>query len=93
MKRILLALSAFIFSAATYAAVSGDPAQGKKIHDASCVGCHDSGVYTRRDHHVQSLADLQRQVGMCGHAAGKKFSVDDQQNLVQYLNDQFYKFK
>jgi cytochrome c5 len=30
--------------------VAGDSADGKRLHDANCMGCHDTGIYIRKDH-------------------------------------------
>ena len=44
------------------AALPGDSAEGKLLHDANCMGCHDTGVYTRQDHRVRSLGALQNKL-------------------------------
>ena len=42
---------------------------------------------------VQSLDALEKQVGNCTHAAKKEFSASETQNIIKYLNDQFYHFR
>jgi mono/diheme cytochrome c family protein len=74
-------------------ALSGDSAEGKKLHDANCVGCHSTSVYTRQDRRVKSLAALSRQVASCTHMAQVSLTGDEQKSVVEYLNQQFYKFK
>ncbi len=93
MKQFLLAVTVFAFSAQVFAAVPGDSARGKRLHAAHCAGCHDAGVYTRKDRKITSVAALHEQIGGCSHAAQIKLSVEQQDDLVKYLNDQFYKFK
>ncbi|MBI3527202.1 MAG: hypothetical protein HY067_04465 [Betaproteobacteria bacterium] len=83
---IFLAVSA-------HAAVPGDGAEGKRLHDANCTACHDTSVYARKDHRVQSLDGLKQQVEDCAHMAQKEFSPAERQNIVKYLNDQFYRFQ
>jgi len=78
---------------AAHAAVPGNEAEGKRLHDGSCTGCHDTGVYTRTEHKVKSLAGLKRQVENCTHMAQQEFSSAEKQDIVKYLNDQFYKFE
>ena len=91
---IILCVPALIFLAVNaHAAVPGDGAEGKRLHDASCMGCHDTSVYTRKDHKVLSLDGLEQQVENCTHMAKKKFSPAEQQDIVKYLNDQFYRFQ
>ena len=77
-------------SVACAAALSGDSADGKRLHDANCMGCHD---YTRKDRLVGSLDALQKRLGDCSHMAKKEFSAIETQNIIKYLNDQFYQFR
>ena len=47
--------------ASAYAAeLPGDSADGKRLHDANYMGCHDTGIYTRKDRLVQSLDALKK---------------------------------
>lgn len=91
--KVILTIPVMIFLAASaHAAVPGDGAKGKRVHDASCVSCHGDSVYTRQDHKVRSLDGLKKQVENCTHMAQKEFSPADKQDIVKYLNDQFYRF-
>jgi hypothetical protein len=80
-------------SVACAAALPGGSADGKRLHDANCMGCHDTGIYTRKDRLVQSLDALKEQLASCSHMAKKEFSASETQNLIKYLNDQFYQFR
>jgi hypothetical protein len=71
----------------------GDSADGKRLHDANCIGCHDTSIYTRKDHLIRSLDALKEQLGDCSHMAKKEFSAIEAQNIIKYLNDQFYQFR
>jgi hypothetical protein len=82
----LLALSAL-------AASPGDSSAGKRLHDANCMGCHDTSVYSRKTRSVRSLDALKQQLESCGHASDKNLSPADKQNIIRYLNDQFYQFR
>jgi cytochrome c5 len=75
------------------AALPGDSADGKRLYDANCMGCHDTSVFTRKDRVVQSLDDLKKQLAGCAHMARKEFSESEAQDLLEYLNDQFYHFR
>ena len=79
-------------SVACAAALQGDSADGKRLHDANCTGCHDTGIYTRKDRLVGSLDALQKRLGDCSHIR-KEFSAIETQNIIKYLNDQFYQFR
>ncbi len=94
MKSILCALLwVLLIPGAHAAALSGDSTDGKRLHDANCTGCHDTSVYTRKDRMVQSLDGLEQQMSNCGHVANKKFSAAETQNMIKYLNDEFYHFQ
>ena len=93
MQIILRASLLILLAPSAYAAeLPGDSADGKRLHDANCMGCHDTGVYSRADHKIQSLDALQEQLASCSHAAKKEFSVIETQNILKYLNDRFYQF-
>ena len=80
-------------SVACAAALRGDSADGKRLHDANCMGCHDTGIYTRKDRLIRSLNALETRLGDCSHMANKEFSATEKQNIIKYLNDQFYQFR
>ena len=93
MKSILgLLLSILLMSSAYAAELPGDSADGKRLHDTNCIGCHDTSIYTRKDRLVQSLDALKKRLGDCSHMANKEFSAIETQNIIKYLNDQFYQF-
>ncbi|MHB8533887.1 MAG: c-type cytochrome [Sulfuricaulis sp.] len=75
------------------ATLPGNAEQGKKLHDAKCMSCHNDSVYTRKDRHVTSLKGLHDQVGACGHMADVTLGKTQVDDLVKYLNQNFYKFK
>ena len=93
MKSILgVSLLILLMPSVYAAALPGDSAEGKLLHDANCMGCHDTGIYTRRDHRVRSLDALKKQLVDCSHAAKKEFSAIETQDIIKYLNDHFYHF-
>ena len=93
MKVTLYASAMMLLTAASaQAPLPGDGAEGKRLHDAYCMGCHDTAVYTRKDHAVRSLDALKEQLGGCSHMARKEFSPVETQNIIKYLNDRFYRF-
>ena len=66
---------------------------GKALHDAKCISCYDMQIYTRPDHKITSLPELQAQVKQCDANLTDHMSDTDIQQVVQYLNASFYKFK
>jgi hypothetical protein len=94
MKSILgVSLLILLMPSAYAASLPGDSAEGKRLHDANCMGCHDTSVFTRKDRLVQSLDALKKQLASCTHMSKKEFSASETQDLLKYLNDQFYHFR
>lgn len=94
MKGILCVLLLNLLMPTAYAAsLPGDSANGKRLYDANCTGCHDTSVLTREDRSVQSLEALKEQLDTCAHMANAHFSESETQDLLKYLNDQFYHFR
>lgn len=90
-KAALLSVGlASILSTSTQAA---DVAQGKTLHAAKCTGCHDTGQYTRPNRIIHNVEDLHARVKFCDGAANANFSASDIDDVVAYLNADFYKFK
>ena len=94
MKGILcVSLLILLMTSVCAASLPGDSADGKRLYDANCMGCHDTSVFTRKDRVVQSLDALKKQLASCAHMAKKEFSESETQGLLKYLNDQFYHFR
>ena len=74
MKSILcVSLLVLLMPTSAYAELPGNSADGKRLHDVNCMGCHDTSIYTRRDRLVQSLDALRKRLGDCSHMANKEF--------------------
>jgi mono/diheme cytochrome c family protein len=72
-------------------------AQGKNLHDVSCLQCHASltggkpnTIYTRADRKVTSLVGLQQRVKGCAVAADANWSDAERESVVEYLSKTFY---
>ena len=53
MKSILcLSLLVLLMPPAYAASLPGDSANGKRLYDANCMGCHDTSILTRKDRAV-----------------------------------------
>ena len=75
------------------ATLTGDAANGKKLHDASCTSCHNDSVYKRKDHKIKSLDELTQQVRNCEHMTDITLGKSQENDLVKYLNETYYKLK
>ena len=93
MKGILCVSLLILLMPTAYAAsLPGDSADGERLYNANCMGCHDTSGFTRKNRVVQSLDALKKQLASCTHMAKKEFSESETQDLLKYLNDQFYHF-
>ena len=93
MIRILCPALFVLLTSGVDAALPGDTAAGKRVHDANCTGCHGTEVYSRPDRLVRSLPALKEQLKGCIHMAQKNLSPAAAQNIIKYLSDQYYHFE
>ncbi len=94
MKTIIYASLLILLAPSAFAAsLPGDSANGQRLLNANCMACHQTDIFTRKDRQVQSLDALKEQLVACSHAAKKDFSASEMQDLLKYLNDQFYHFE
>jgi mono/diheme cytochrome c family protein len=90
---VCISLLLLLTPSAYAASLPGDPAKGKRLYEKNCTGCHNTSVLNRKDRVVQSLESLQEQLVSCSHMAKKEFSESEMQDLLKYLNDEFYDFR
>jgi mono/diheme cytochrome c family protein len=87
-------LAAFVILAGLASGVhAANIDNGKALHAAKCMGCHDNSIYTRPDSIIRSYGSLQNRVKFCDVAAQAHFTEDQINDIVAYLNSAFYKFK
>jgi len=89
MKRSLI----FAALLATGSYTLADAERGQQLHDEHCMKCHDSGVYTRENRRVADQAALVKQVKRCELNLGLRWFDSDINDVVQYLDQSYYKFK
>lgn len=81
----------------TTSAWAGDRApdvpHGKVLHEKNCMKCHDNRQYTRPNRIIHTFEDLRARVEFCDTASNASFSFDDLDDVVEYLNVNFYKFQ
>ena len=67
--------------------------QGKQLHNANCVSCHDTSVYTRKNRMIKGYESLKTQVQRCATNLNKPWFDDEVDAVAAYLNVNFYQFK
>ncbi|MGI9290195.1 MAG: cytochrome c [Gammaproteobacteria bacterium] len=70
-----------------------DAEHGQQLHDEHCMKCHDTAVYTREDRRITNNDALVKQVKRCELNLGLRWFDNDVNDVVQHLNQSFYKFK
>lgn len=84
--------AAAIALAACSEAPRGDPTRGEQIH-AVCLDCHGTGLYVSPERKVKSLGDLRKETLRWGDYYAPALSAQDVDDVVAYLDRDFYKFK
>ena len=72
--------------------LAADPERGRMLYTNHCTGCHESVVHVRGDHRVDSLAGLQYQIARWAYELKLDWQVQEMVDVLDYLNDQYYKF-
>ncbi|MCU7959161.1 MAG: cytochrome c [gamma proteobacterium symbiont of Bathyaustriella thionipta] len=90
--RIILA-SLILLLPVSGSTMAADAAKGKTLLEAHCFACHDTSVYSRADHRMQSLQSLNKQVNRCQLSQDLNWFDDDVANVADYLNRNYYHFK
>lgn len=93
MKRLVAALLAAVveLGLASAAAAAGDPVKGAKLHD-DCLGCHGTELYVPPRAKVKTLPALKKETEKWNDRMNPKFTKQEVENLVAYLNRDFYRF-
>jgi len=95
MKWRFVCLAACMLSAAFmtagHAAAAGDPVRGAKLHE-DCLGCHGTELYVPPKVKIKTLSALRKEVQKWNDRMNPKFTRQEIDDLVAYLNRDFYKF-
>lgn len=73
------------------ASAAGDPARGEQLHRI-CEQCHGTALYVSPRRRVTSLKALRGEVQRYGDYYNPRLSKKDVDDLVAWLNRDFYKF-
>ena len=80
--------------------IAGDAATGKQlVEEKRCEACHHDKtmgdakvVYLRKDRKVTSLDKLKAQVALCNSELNLQLFPDDEDHIVAYLDQAYYRF-
>jgi len=73
-------------------ALAQDPAPGRVLYETHCGGCHYERVHERARSDVKGLADLRDTVARWAAQTKHRFTLDEIESVVQYLNESHYRF-
>ena len=100
MTRLLIHLSLLSSCMLISLSVNADIKNGKELHDSNCTSCHismqggdGSGIYTREHKRIESYPALIKQVKRCRDSLGVPWPEEHVNEVVEYLNSTFYKYK
>jgi mono/diheme cytochrome c family protein len=71
--------------------LAGDPVRGKQRHEP-CLQCHGTELYVAPKARIKTLKALKRSVEKWGDYYNPRYSKQDIEDVVAYLNAEFYKF-
>jgi hypothetical protein len=95
MKNLLFGFVVLFFAInSAYA----DTANGKILHQDKCKTCHvvggdHSALYKRDNRKVKDYDGLKGQVSMCLQNLNIDWFPEEEKDVVNYLNEQYYHFK
>lgn len=91
MIRAVAVLGALALAPAPPAYAAGDPARGEQLH-RSCLQCHGTELYVPPKRKVSSLSSLRRETARWADYYNPKFTKAEIEDLVAFLNRDFYRF-
>jgi len=92
MKALLVIAGTVVLQFALIAnAAAADAERGAKLHQ-DCLGCHGTELYVPPRAKVKSLSALRKEVVRWNDRMNPKFTNQEVDDLVAWLNRDFYKF-
>ena len=72
-----------------------DAERGRDLYETYCLDCHYERVHQRprARSQVQNLSDLRDMVASRATLTKYRFSLDEKEDVVQYLNQTYYRFR
>lgn len=81
-----------LLAACPAVAAAQDAARGRVLYETYCGGCHYERVHDRLRTEVKDLSDLRDLVARWAPQTKRSFSLDEREDMVQYLNESHYRF-
>ena len=88
----MIARLAGLLLALPFAATAQDAGEGRVLYETHCGGCHYPRVHQRLRTEVRDLSELRDMVARWAPQTKRKFTLDELEAIVSYLNDTHYRF-
>ena len=85
-------VSLFIMMLLPLASPAQDSERGRLLYETHCGACHYERVHQRIRSDVKDLADLRDTVSRWASQTKHRFTLDELEEVVQYLNQSHYRF-
>ena len=88
------AVSAIALAVSPLVAAAQDAERGRVLYETYCFDCHYPRVHERPRgrSEVQNLSQLRDLVATRATLTKYRFSLDEKEDVVQYLNQSYYRF-
>src|SRR5512134_1004610 len=88
------ALAALWLAAFVPPALAQDAGRGKALYETHCLSCHYERIHKRDPARslVRTLPQLSVEVARRAELTGRRFSVEDLDDIAEYLNQSHYRF-
>lgn len=72
---------------------AADPGRGEMLYENHCRGCHVSSVHDRSERRATSIDRVYFEVGRWSREQKLEWDETDVADVVDYLNETFYRFE
>jgi mono/diheme cytochrome c family protein len=95
VKRSCQIATALISAVTTLPASAQDPQRGKALYELNCLSCHYERIHKRDPKKSLLSTQAQLRVEVVNRAAltGKRFTIEDLDDIAEYLDRTHYRFK
>jgi len=73
------------------AAAAQDSGRGRLLYETHCGGCHYERVHERLRTKIKDMGDLRDEVSRWAPQTKREFTLDELEDMVQYLNESHYR--
>lgn len=90
----ILSVSIFLISTNAFA-LSDKAEEGKELyHDVNCKQCHGGdNKFDLKNHKAEDIKAIASWVSRCDNGLGIGWFPEEQESVVEYLNEEYYKYK